>query len=383
MPFPVYHGAGAFAFGTGDLYPGLPSGITPGMILILIIETEGSEPVTVGNWTHAPDSPVNNVSGTHLSVYWRRATADASDNAFIEEVSDHVAARIVAFTNCVESGTPFDVTAAATGSGTAVTAAGDTTTVNDCLVLIAASRGNDLTGARFSGWANADLTEITELIDAGTSVGTGGGIALVTGKRAAAGAVGSTSAVLDQTAPWAAWTGALLGPAGSEESEEESSEESEEESSEESEESEEDNEVDLGIIRMDTWEFDSPEPVVGDRDPVTGYVTYQYMDNGAENRDKKISAIRVTARGSDINVQIHAASPGEEIGRNDIETGTNARATVTFADSNEVTRYAEKKVNIRNLSIWTARFEMTWDGAGERSRLDELVISGDTHGTRR
>lgn len=134
---------------------------------------------------------------------------------------------------------------------------------------------------------------------------------------------------------------------------------------------------------IDTWQFDTPEPVVADRDPITGYLVWQFMDNGAENVPKKISAIRATAKGSDISVQIHAARPGGVIDKENIETGTLARYEATFADSSEVTRYARKKVNIRQLSIWAARYETTWDGVGDRDRLDELIIEGDTHGTKK
>src|SRR4051812_16762234 len=64
---------------------------------------------------------------------------------------------------------------------------------------------------------------------------------------------------------------------------------------------------------IDTWEFDSPEPLEIDRDPITAYLVWQYMDQGMENRNKMVNAIRVTAKGKGISVQIHAASPGDEI----------------------------------------------------------------------
>jgi len=132
---------------------------------------------------------------------------------------------------------------------------------------------------------------------------------------------------------------------------------------------------------VDTWEFDTPEPILADRDPINAWIAWQFMDQGAENRNKKIDAIRITAKGKSISVQIHAASPGQEISRDDLEAGINARATVAFDDSTEVTRYEQEPVKIKNLSIWTARYETTWDGVGERDRLDELIIIGDTHGT--
>ncbi len=104
------------------------------------------------------------------------------------------------------------------------------------------------------------------------------------------------------------------------------------------------------------------------------------MDNGAESTNKLVSGIRLTGKLTNSKVSIHAASPGDEIDKVDIEDGTDYRARVSFADSNIPTRYERKKVKVKNLSIWTARFSGRWDGIGERDRLDELIIEGSSHG---
>lgn len=134
---------------------------------------------------------------------------------------------------------------------------------------------------------------------------------------------------------------------------------------------------------IDTWEFDTPEPLEIDRDPIDYYIAWQMMDDGAENRNKKIDAIRITGKGKSLVVQIHAASPGGVINKADLESGSNARAAVLFDDSTAVTRYERKKRKIKNLSIWTARYSGTWDGTGIRDRLDELVIEGSLAGTKK
>jgi hypothetical protein len=133
---------------------------------------------------------------------------------------------------------------------------------------------------------------------------------------------------------------------------------------------------------VDTFQFDEPEPVEGNRDPISGYLVWQLMDNSAEDRNKMIDTLRVTAKGSSVQVQIHAASPNGTIDKSVIEAGTSPRKTVTFANSTLVTRYAQVPVKIKNLSIWTARYSSTWSGAGIRDRLDELIISGGLHGIR-
>lgn len=137
-------------------------------------------------------------------------------------------------------------------------------------------------------------------------------------------------------------------------------------------------------LRVDTWEFDSPEPNPADRDDINYYVAFQMMDNGAENLDKRIEAIRVTCQTtSNGKVQIHGYQQGDTIDRDDIDDGTNAEYEMSITNATAVTRHKRVKGGPKNLSIWCPRFSGTWDGTGDRDRLDELIIEFNIHGTKK
>lgn len=376
MAFATVIGIGPYFEGSGPLNPTLPVGVLPGMLIFCPVESHANEPVpTPSGWAHADGSPVNNANGTRLSVFQRYATG-SGDEPTIPDSGDHQSARLIVL-NGTHATVPVDVSQATTGDTAAVSADGDTTTDVDRLIIYFLSHGRDISGSdiMFAGHVNADLANITERFDNSTDVGNGGGIACVTGEKAVAGAFGDLTCDMPEDAPWAVLMLAIVPGTAVEESSEESTEES-------SEESEEDPEIpytpEYGI---DTWQFDTPEELLADRDPIDYYIAYQMMDNSAEARSKKIDAIRITAKAGSPVVQIHAASPDDDISKADIENGTNARATIAFASSTEVRRYSRKKVKIKNLSLWTARYSGTWDGTNERDRLDELIIEGDTHGT--
>lgn len=350
-------------------------------ILVLFVETAFGESVSASGWSHAPDSPSAAAAGTQLSVLWRRANGTEVGGASIPDPGDHAVARIVAFKDAATAGVPFDVTNKGyTGAGPAVTIPGDTTTVVDCLVVIAAAIAHDLSHSGFFyGWTNADLAAIVERFDDGVDVGNGGGIAMITGTKAVAGVIGNTTATMNEATDYAGWLGALIGsatantgpvvvqdtytPPGAEVyiPPEESL---------------------LYVVEfaVDTWQFDTPEDDPNDRDPIGWYLAWQSMDNSSESRDKSLTAIRVTGKLTSAAISIHAASPGDVIDRADIEVGTDPRALVILDDSVDVTRYEREKVKVHNLSLWTARISGTWNGQGRKDRLDELVIEGQPHG---
>ena len=62
------------------------------------------------------------------------------------------------------------------------------------LVALIGCRSNDLAGANFSAWTNANLANLTERFDNGSTTGNGGGVGMATGENATPDAVGTTSA---------------------------------------------------------------------------------------------------------------------------------------------------------------------------------------------
>lgn len=350
-------------------------------ILVLFVETAFGESVSASGWTHAGDSPSPAAAGTQLSVLWRRANGTETAGASIPDPGDHAVARIVAFRDATTAGVPFDVTNKGfTGTGPAATIPGDTTTVVDCLVIVAAAIALDSSHAGFFyGWTNADLAAIVEHFDEGVDVGNGGGFAMITGTKAALGAVGSTTATMNEATDYAGWFGALIGSATANDGEEVDQDPY---TPPEAEVYTPPLESTLNIVEfaVDTWQFDTPEDDPEDRDPIDWYLAWQSMDNSSESRDKSLTAIRVTGKLTDASVSIHAASPGDVIDQADIEGGTDSRATIALDDSTEITRYERAKVRIHNLSLWTARISGTWNGQGRKDRLDELIIEGRPHG---
>ena len=79
---------------------------------------------------------------------------------------------------------------------------GVTTTVANALVVTAlAASLPDATGtAQYSAWTNANLTSLTERVDNTRNAGNGGGLAVATGVKAAAGATGNTAVTLANSA---------------------------------------------------------------------------------------------------------------------------------------------------------------------------------------
>lgn len=375
MALPFIRSTGALAWGTGALNVPLPAGYFVNDILVMVAATAYGETLNAAGWAHAPNSPsASAIGGCQLNVLWRRATG--SEGAITGDSGDHQVARIVAVGGCETTGSPWDVTNKGfTGATTAVTIPGATTTVADCLVLVAAAFANDINQDGFvSGWTNADLANIAEIFDNLKDVGNGGGIALITGEKAAAGLVGDTTATKTEAGDYSGWFGALMpGVEGSIEVGDETPIESEEPDTPPVENTD-------PQFAVDTWQFDTPEPDPADRDPIDYYLAWQMMDNSAEATNKRITAIRVTGKLTNASVTIHAASPGDTINRSQIESGSGSRVQVTFPNSSNVVRHERKKVRVRNLSIWTARIEGSWDGTGIKDRLEELIIEGQPHG---
>lgn len=172
---------------------------------------------SVAVWTEAGSSPSSyplGANGAHrLTVYWARAVGGDSPPLSSVTASGQLA-QVIAIRDCVASGNPFDSTSSSsTGSGaTTETIPGVTTTVNNCLILAALNimPGPNNFNAWFSGWTNANLSNLTERMDQTKVVG---GFGLVTGGLATAGASGGTTVTIANTVQKAYWCGALK-PAG-------------------------------------------------------------------------------------------------------------------------------------------------------------------------
>lgn len=199
---PTWVAAGTSAGGTGAITPGVPAGVQYGDLLVMFVNTENENATTPAGWTEFPDSPQGigtaaNAAATRLEVYWKRAADTEPATYSVGDAGDHTYAQIVAFRGVLDTGNPYDVTSGGTeAADTSLSATGDTTTVANCLILIACAHEIDSAGAQFSGWANSDLANILERIDEGTTAADGGGVGMATGEKAAAGSYGATTATV-------------------------------------------------------------------------------------------------------------------------------------------------------------------------------------------
>jgi hypothetical protein len=202
---PTFVAAGAVSSGTSARTPALPSGIAANDILLLFIET-ANQAISItnqngGTWTQVTNSPqgtgtAGGTSATRLTAFWSRynGTQGAPTTS---DSGNHQIARIIAIRGAATSGNPWNITAGGVEatSDTSGSIPGATTTVANTLVVAAiATSLPDASGtANFSAWANGNLTSVTERTDNTSSEGNGGGLGIVTGIKATAGAYGNTT----------------------------------------------------------------------------------------------------------------------------------------------------------------------------------------------
>jgi hypothetical protein len=130
-------------------------------------------------------------------MFWKRHDGSES-NPVVADSGDHNIAMVAGFRGCATTGDPWDqkITTADAVSNTGFSAQGFTTTVPECLIVVAGCVATDIGTARFGSWANASLTSVTERFDQASIVGNGGGIGMATGIKATAGVVNATTATL-------------------------------------------------------------------------------------------------------------------------------------------------------------------------------------------
>lgn len=200
MALPTFVAAGTAATGIGDITPALPPGYAADDIHLLLVQSRPTDsapaaPTGYGEVTSSPKATAASTRDSRLSVFWKRSTASESAPTVVD-VGDHLYGRILAFRGCLASGNPWNITSGNTDANltTAVSITGATTTLPDCLVVLVTTHGEDSAPAWLGAVTNADLATLTERADAGTTDGIGGGIAVVTGQKATAGAYATSTA---------------------------------------------------------------------------------------------------------------------------------------------------------------------------------------------
>src|SRR3990167_3381302 len=223
----AFRAAGTVGAGVGNVTYGLPTGHALNDILLLYVETSAQTPPATfppTGWVEVADSPQATPSvnagaaaaNTQIHVLWKRHDGSETDPTVVDP-GNHQVGVIVAYTGCVTTGDPWDVTAggASATNDTALTVGGDTTTVANTMVVIGVGLSLGITNAGdqcIGSWANADLGSIAERADYLTLSGNDGVIAVVEGTKAAAGLFGNTTATLTSNSR-KAWHVLALKPA--------------------------------------------------------------------------------------------------------------------------------------------------------------------------
>jgi hypothetical protein len=197
--------------------PGLPAGWQADDIHVIVIETENEPVPAMTGWSNVGSGTINLATGTvtALTVRWRRAVGGDTNPVVPTPgagAGTHIIARVIGFSGCPTSGDPWDVTLFGTEnvSDTTVAFPNVTTLTANCMIVHAFSTGQDVNTAQSSGaGTNAALTGLANRMNNWTSTTGGGGFAMITGIKATAGAVGSTTTTVTTANVKALFTGAL------------------------------------------------------------------------------------------------------------------------------------------------------------------------------
>ena len=201
-PTPFFQAVGTTSRGHGFITPAWPTHLA-GDVGLLFIETCGGDdaaPVFVNSSGFeevdgSPQATGAGTTGTRLSVYWCRASSTTAPAPKILDPGNHIMAVIMTFRGCVEAGEPWNTTAGGVGSTpwqytnwSAVN-----TTVDNCLIVLAASREYSGATGQYSDWAMEPAhgaTNLQERYDGGGTVGNGGGLVVATADMNAYGDTG-------------------------------------------------------------------------------------------------------------------------------------------------------------------------------------------------
>jgi hypothetical protein len=206
---------------TGAAAPPLPAGWAPGHVHVLVIETENEPIPAMSGWSNVGTGIQNVATGTVTALTIRYRVAQAGDTtpsvpaATGGAAGKHTICRIIGFSG-VDTTTPWDTGTGApvfgseSVSDTTVSFPTLTTTAANCMIVHVFSTGQDVTTAQSSGaGTNANLSGLANRMNNWTNAGGGGGFAMITGLKASAGAIGTTTTTLTTANFKALFSGAL------------------------------------------------------------------------------------------------------------------------------------------------------------------------------
>lgn len=212
---PTHVGKGTFTSGTGALLVPAPAGIQNGDLLLLFVESANQVIATPTGYTELTNSPQSTgtaaTAGAVRLAVFQKITNGTETEVTVADTGNHQAAQIHAFRG-INPTTPVHLTAGAVDAAATadLSAPGLTTTIPNCLIVNVIGLDKDLADVdTLSAVANANLSDVTEQHDQTIAAGVGGGLAVITGGKAVAGATGNTTATGDTATTHAYLTIAL------------------------------------------------------------------------------------------------------------------------------------------------------------------------------
>jgi hypothetical protein len=200
LAVPTYVGVTAHAAATGAVSVDFTS-VAPqsGDLLLILAESANQTGLSLSSpWAEVASSPVGSgtagaVGSTGLQVWWKISNGTET-SVSVGDAGDHTVA-VGAVYRGVNTTTPFDVqTNGSLAAADPQTLDSVTTTVANTLIVYCIGNGRDASSsASIAGQTNANLGSLTKRFDQTSTVGAGGGVGIIDGTKATAGATGTTS----------------------------------------------------------------------------------------------------------------------------------------------------------------------------------------------
>lgn len=178
----------------------LPTGHSTNDILVLVLQSSNDSQVSApAGYTQLGPQNAAGVAATaganRLSIFWKR-DGGSEVAPTIPDTGDHTYGCMFAIRGCPTTLDPFHFgtntvpTGSFTSGGVFNTSL---TTIDNTLVVDILSHSIDITTAQADTPTNTDLSSVTKQFDDSTTDGTGGGLVIISGLKAAAGPVGNTN----------------------------------------------------------------------------------------------------------------------------------------------------------------------------------------------
>jgi len=195
-----YVGKGTFAGNAGALTLTMPTHVEDDLLLAFIHTANQAIAISpVDGWKEAPSSPQSTgtaaaAGGVRLTVFYKFANTSV-ESSLVTTDSGSVQSGIVVAYRGVDMENPFDVTAGSTQAATtSMVWPGVTTTKGNCWIVHGCAQDTDAGSTATSGTpTNGNLSSLTERHDQTVNTGAGGGVVILDGLKAAAGATGNTT----------------------------------------------------------------------------------------------------------------------------------------------------------------------------------------------